>query len=55
MIDPQLPDQGPPPVSSTTLRQFAGLWILIVGGLGCWEALIEHTQSGRFSWSRWPR
>ena len=41
MIDPQLPDQGPPPVSSTTLRQFAGLWILIVGGLGCWEALMR--------------
>jgi hypothetical protein len=40
MIDPLLPDSGPPPLSNRLLRQFAGLWILFCGGL----AYLEYTR-----------
>ncbi len=33
--------------SQTTLRQFAGLWLLILGGLGCWHLLRGNAASGR--------
>jgi hypothetical protein len=35
MIDPSLPDHGPPPVSNRLLREFAALWILFMGGFAC--------------------
>jgi hypothetical protein len=31
--------------SNRTLRQFAGLWVLFLGGLGCWHG---------FGQQRWP-
>jgi hypothetical protein len=32
----------------TTLRQFAGLWLLFFGGLGLWQLLgLERSLSGR--------
>jgi hypothetical protein len=40
MIDPTLPDQGPPPLSNRLLRQFAGLWLLFCG-LVTW---MEYTR-----------
>jgi len=29
---------APPP---RTLREFAGLWLLVFGGLGCWQGLVR--------------
>jgi carbamoyltransferase len=44
MIDPQLPEQAPVPVSARTLRQFAALWLLILGGLAFWQGYArDHT------------
>jgi hypothetical protein len=38
MIDPQL-EHRPPVVTARTLRQFAGMWLLFVGGFACWQWL----------------
>jgi hypothetical protein len=44
MIDPLLPHDVPATASRTTLRQFAGLWIVFFGALACWQAY------GREAW-----
>jgi hypothetical protein len=44
MIDPVLPHNTPAAVSRKTLRQFAGLWILLFGGLASWQGF------GREAW-----
>jgi hypothetical protein len=28
--------------SNRTLRQFAGLWLLFLGGLACWHGFVHH-------------
>jgi hypothetical protein len=40
MIDPQLHDDRPT-VAVRTLRQFAALWIVILGALGAWHGLVK--------------
>jgi hypothetical protein len=37
MIDPHIDDHAPMSTSNSTLRQFAGLCLLIFGGLAGWE------------------
>jgi hypothetical protein len=39
MIDPEI-DESQPRVTDRTLRQFAGLWLLILGGLAVWHGLL---------------
>jgi len=41
MIDPLLPEQPAAVISARILRQFAGLWLLIFGGLACWHGLFR--------------
>lgn len=40
MIDPQIAE-GPLVVTDRTLRQFAALWILFLGGMACWLGLVR--------------
>jgi hypothetical protein len=42
MIEPQLSDHGPPRATPTTLRQFAGLWLVFFGGFAAWQAWSNH-------------
>lgn len=41
MIDPQLPDEAPAEVSGSRLRQFAGILLVVFGGLFAWS-LYRH-------------
>jgi hypothetical protein len=41
MIDPQLSDEPGAPTRST-LRQFAGLWLLFFAGLAVWRGYARH-------------
>jgi hypothetical protein len=41
MIDPQLSDEAPA-VTQRTLRQFAGLTLVVFGGLAAWQGLVQH-------------
>lgn len=41
MIEPQLSESRPGRASDRILRQFAGLWFLIFGGLALWHGLAH--------------
>ena len=45
MIDTHIDDDAPVSTSNKTLRQFAGLCLLIFGGLAGWEYFGRHQQS----------
>jgi hypothetical protein len=47
VIDPPLPDRPEAQLSSRTLRQFAGLWLVVFAGLGSWQAYFRH----RWTWA----
>jgi hypothetical protein len=42
MIDPQLPDEGAVSTSDRILRQFAGLCLVILGGLACYTGFVRE-------------
>ena len=44
MIDPHIDDHAPVSTSHNTLRQFAGLCLLIFGGLAGWEYVGRDHQ-----------
>ena len=44
MIDPHIDDHAPVSTSTSTLRQFAGLCLLIFGGLAGWEYVRRDHQ-----------
>jgi hypothetical protein len=44
MIDPLIDDHAPVSTSNSTLRQFAGLCLLIFGGLAGWEYFGRNQQ-----------
>ena len=44
MIDPHIDDHAPVSTSTSTLRQFAGLCLLIFGGLAVWEYVGRDHQ-----------
>ena len=44
MIDPHLDDHAPVSTSNNTMRQFAGLCLLIFGGLAVWEYVGRDHQ-----------
>ena len=44
MIDPHIDDHAPVSTSTSTLRQFAGLCLLIFGGLAGWEYVGRDHQ-----------
>jgi hypothetical protein len=44
MIDPYIDDHAPVSTSNSTLRQFAGLCLLIFGGLAVWEYVGRDHQ-----------
>jgi hypothetical protein len=44
MIDPHIDDHAPMSTSNRTLRQFAGLCLLIFGGLACWHYVGRGNQ-----------
>src|SRR5437868_12576470 len=48
MIEPQLRDEGPPPVTSRVLRQFAGLWVLALAALAYWRGFAADSPT--FGW-----
>jgi hypothetical protein len=45
MIDPHIDDHAPVSTSHSTLQQFAGLCLLIFGGLACWKYFGRDQQS----------
>jgi hypothetical protein len=49
MIDPQLRDEGPPPVNNRLLRQFAVLWILALAAIGYWWGFARENTT--FGWT----
>lgn len=44
MIDPEI-NEALPAASDRTLRQFAGLWLLVVGGLAGWHGLVRDSHA----------
>jgi hypothetical protein len=51
VIDPHLQDDALAPVASRTLRQFAALWILFLGGLACWDAFGRDRPGRALVWA----
>jgi hypothetical protein len=45
MIDPHIDDQTPVSTAPSTLRQFAGLCLLIFGGWACWAYFGQNQPS----------
>jgi hypothetical protein len=45
MIDPALDEESSGPVSNGVLRQFAVLWILLLGLLAYWQGIITDNPS----------
>jgi hypothetical protein len=50
MIEPALPDHGPPPTTRTTLQQFAGLWLLFFSGRALWQWLVNGSGGSAIAW-----
>jgi hypothetical protein len=48
MIDPVIPHDNPPPITPRTLRQFAGLWIVFVGGFAAFQYYKGNELSAEF-------
>jgi hypothetical protein len=50
MIDPELHEEGQS-ITGRTLRQFGFLWLVIFGGLACWEWFNRDQTTGGLAWA----
>jgi hypothetical protein len=50
MIGPDFPDETPPLVTSRTLRQFAGLCLVVFGALFAWSAFRHQGAPTTSAW-----